>query len=96
MVRIIWYPQAADELEEICNYIGRDSPYFAKIFAQNIFELIEILEFLPESGRKVPELDDDFTRELLYKSYRIIYRYKKDKNIHPFFSTRLCKKSLAS
>ena len=81
MVRIIWSPQAADELEEICIYIGRDSPYYAKIFAQKIFESIEILEYLPESGRKVPELDDDYTRELLYKSYRIIYRYKKEEEI---------------
>ena len=36
MVKLIWAPKAADDLEEICEYIASDSEYYAKLFAQNI------------------------------------------------------------
>lgn len=37
-----------------------------------------MLSRFPRSGRKVPEFDDDDTRELLAYSYRIIYRIEEN------------------
>jgi plasmid stabilization system protein ParE len=36
------------------------------------------LAHFPRSGRKVPELDDENTRELIAYSYRIIYTVQQD------------------
>ena len=54
-----------------------DSPYFANILKDRIFEMAEHLELFPEMGRKVPESDDPKVRELIYKNYRIIYQVKE-------------------
>ena len=55
MVKLIWSPAAADDLEEICEYIEKDSEYYARIFAQQIVALIETIPDFPEAGRIVPE-----------------------------------------
>jgi hypothetical protein len=34
--KIIWSLKAADNLEEICDFIGEDSEFYARIFAQRI------------------------------------------------------------
>jgi len=33
-LKIIWAPQAASNLEEICDYISSDSEYYAALFAK--------------------------------------------------------------
>jgi len=35
------------------------------------------LEDFPESGRVIPEINDDTCRELIYGAYRIMYRIAK-------------------
>jgi toxin ParE1/3/4 len=37
------------------------------------------LTTFPELGRKVPEFDDPDVRELIFRSYRIVYRVRKEK-----------------
>jgi toxin ParE1/3/4 len=32
----------------------------------------------PKIGRKVPESDDEFIREMLFQNYRIIYKLQKE------------------
>ena len=63
-------------LADICEYISRDSEYYAKLFAQRIFSAAEMLALFPESGRVVPEYDRRDLRELLFQNYRIVYRIK--------------------
>ena len=41
MARLIWSPKAADDLEEICEYIARDSEHYARVFARHVIELAE-------------------------------------------------------
>jgi len=74
--RIIWSPKAADNLEEICNFIGEDSEYYARIFAQRIIVEIEKITNFPKAGRIVPEYHRDDLREKIYQNYRIVYRIK--------------------
>jgi plasmid stabilization system protein ParE len=78
MVKLIWSPRAASDLEDICNFIASDSEHNAKTFAQRIVEMIESIPDFPKAGRIVPEYQLDEIRERLYQDYRIIYRIKKD------------------
>lgn len=78
MAKIRWSNDAIEDLKEICRFIALDSPYYAKIFNDRIFEVVENLKLFPEMGRWVPESDVPKARELIYKSYRIIYQNKGD------------------
>ena len=72
--KIIWSPEVADDLEQIADFIGRDSPRYARQVATEVLEAIERAAMFPNSGRVVPELDDPVIREVFVYSYRIIYR----------------------
>lgn len=68
-----------DALKGIRDYIGRDSPYYARRFIERIFDAAEKLQDHPKMGRPVPEADQDNVRELIYQGYRIIYRTKPER-----------------
>ena len=76
MAQIKWTPQSLDDIEAIANFIARDSDYYAQMYVINIFDAAERLELFPESGRIVPELNRKEIREVIFGSYRIIYRIK--------------------
>ncbi|HLG30158.1 MAG TPA: type II toxin-antitoxin system RelE/ParE family toxin [Candidatus Brocadiales bacterium] len=78
MAKIRWSKDSIENLKEICKFIALDSPYYANVFKDRIFEMVEHLESFPEIGRQVPESDDPKVRELIYKGYRIIYQIKED------------------
>ena len=69
--KIIWSPKAATNLEEICDFIGEDSEYYARIFAQRIISEIEKIPDFPKAGRIVPEYQQDQLREKIFQSFRI-------------------------
>ena len=68
-----WTPQAIDDLNAIFDYISRDSRSIAKLFVEKIYYRVDQLRHFPESGRKVPEVEDRNIRELIYRNYRIVY-----------------------
>lgn len=78
MAKVKWSKDSINDLKEICKFIASDSPHYAKIFNDRIFETAEHLESFPEIGRQVPESDDFEVRELIYRGYRIIYQTKQD------------------
>ena len=73
MARIEWSKIANDNLLQIYNYIYQDSIYYAEKTINKIIELTDYLIFSPYMGRKVLEYEENNIRELIYKSYRIIY-----------------------
>jgi len=73
MKRIIWSIPAVDDLESIHSFIKRDSLAYADTVIFEIIESVERLIMFPESGRFVPELNDEKTREVIVGNYRIIY-----------------------
>jgi len=77
MAKIKWSKDSLEDLKEICRYIALDSPYYANLLNDRIFEMVEHLELFPEMGRHVPEADDPAVRELIYKSYRIVYQIEE-------------------
>jgi len=74
--RIRWAPGAVADLEDICDFISRDSEHYAALFAKRIIEIIENIPDFPLSGRIVPEYEDENIRERIYGNYRIVYRLK--------------------
>ncbi len=73
-MKIIWSPLAVDRASEIAEYIAQDNPTAAENWVNAVFAHVEQLKKLPESGRIVPEINNNFFRELMYGNYRIIYR----------------------
>jgi toxin ParE1/3/4 len=77
VARVIWSPEALDDLDETCRSIARDSPARAEAFARRIRTAVEQLATFPRSGRIVPELQIELLRELIVGNYRVIYRYSE-------------------
>lgn len=72
---------ALKDLERLKDFIAKDSQYYADSFVENVFEAVESLSLFPKMGRKVPEINEENTREIIYKSYRIIYKIDKNDTI---------------
>lgn len=76
MVQIIWIKQAIIDLNNISEYIAKDSEKYADITVDRIVEKTQILKKLTKIGRIVPEINDPKIRELIEGNYRIIYEIK--------------------
>ncbi|MFN0018555.1 MAG: type II toxin-antitoxin system RelE/ParE family toxin [Pirellulaceae bacterium] len=76
MARLIWSSAFVDEMEEICNHIGRDSPQYAAILCHKIFDLVESLPAHPQMSAIVAEFQRDDIREVYLYNYRIIFRLR--------------------
>lgn len=74
MVKIIWSDRSIEDINNIAEFIAKDSTKYAKIQVQRFFDRIEILIAHPYAGRIVPEINDKTIRELIIGNYRIIYR----------------------
>jgi plasmid stabilization system protein ParE len=66
-------------MENLRDYIAKDSEYYAARFIARIIDASETLQQLPLIGRVVPEAEDETIRELLFQSYRIMYRVEADR-----------------
>lgn len=70
---VVWTDPAVGDLDSIHEYIARDTEVYADAMLQEIFDAVDRLENFPLSGRVVPELNDESTREVIVGSYRVIY-----------------------
>lgn len=75
MINIVIERKASKDLDEIRRYIERDSQFYANKTITEIFKKIDNLKYFPYMGRYVPEYNSKKVRELIYKSYRIIYNF---------------------
>lgn len=73
MVQVDWSKIANIDLIQIYSYIYQDSIHYAVKTINDIINLVDKLKFLPYIGRKIPEFNNVNRRELIYKSYRIMY-----------------------
>lgn len=74
MKSVIFKQNAEEDLENIKDYIAKDSIFYAKKTADEIISKTEYLSMFPYMGRKIPEYNNINLRELIYKSYRILYK----------------------
>ncbi len=79
MVQVIWSPGALEDVDSIAEYISRDSEDHASLFVYRLISAVERLHDFPYSGRIIPEIGNEYCREIIYGSYRIMYRILEDK-----------------
>jgi toxin ParE1/3/4 len=72
--RVALTSSARRDLREIIRYISRDSPNRAVSFGEYLVASTKRLADHPKMGKIVPESGDASIRELLVRSYRVIYR----------------------
>jgi toxin ParE1/3/4 len=65
MDKIRWTDQAIDDIENIAEFISKDSNKYAKIQVQRFFDVTGILEKQNRFGRIVPEINNDRIREII-------------------------------
>ena len=72
--KVTWTESAWIDLEEVADYIAKDSPHYAGAFIREVRDAARSLAYLAERGRIVPEFNDPLIRELIVKTYRLIYQ----------------------
>lgn len=70
---LIWTERSAEDLEEIDAYIAADDPEAAERWIRTLVDAARRASELPFSGRVVPEFEREDVREIITRSYRIIY-----------------------
>ena len=76
---VAWSPEAAEDLELIAEYIGRDSAFYASAVVTEILDVARGIGALPQAGRTVPEVGDEALRERFVYSYRLVYRIEAER-----------------
>ncbi len=69
-----WSAEARQDLKEISHYITRDNPRAARQWIEKLRKRARQAASMPRSGRIVPEIGRDDTREVLEGAYRILYQ----------------------
>jgi plasmid stabilization system protein ParE len=72
--RVILTPRAQQDLRSVTKFIAEHDRDAAQKFGYKLVEVSLSLNRMPERGRVVPEFDDRTIRELIHRSYRIIYQ----------------------
>ena len=62
------------DLDRIFDFIAADDPAAAREWVARLQQRARSAADLPLAGRVVPELENPTVREVLLKSYRIVYR----------------------
>ena len=73
MAEVIWTESALSDLNDIGEYISKDSIRYAELTVAKLFESPDILEMNPLAGIMVPELQNESIRQLTRGNFRIIY-----------------------
>ena len=88
--------KSALDLTHISEFIGRDSPKYASITISKIRNLAKQLLHHPYSGRKVPEVNQNDLREIIFGNYRIIYKIISESRIDIKTVAKLLEKIISS
>ncbi|HZX47970.1 MAG TPA: type II toxin-antitoxin system RelE/ParE family toxin [Nitrospirota bacterium] len=89
MGKVIWAPSALEDVNSIAEYIARDSVDRSALFVMRLIEATDRLQEFPLSGRVIHEISDPSCREIIYGTYRIMYRLVKAYGAEVFLQVRL-------
>lgn len=76
---LVWTDRALSDLEDIGDFIAADNPAAAERWVGELMSAAEQAASAPLSGRRVPELGRDDVREVIKRTYRIVYRVRPDR-----------------
>ena len=79
--KVILTPESLEDLREIVVFIARDNPERARTFGNELIDRALSLSTFPERGRVVPEIGEPAVREIIHRSYRIIYEVFLDQDV---------------
>ena len=74
-MEIVWSESTLLRIEQIGNFIAKDSAFHAITFVDKLIESVEHLKEFPMSGGLVVE--NPAFRQVVLQGYRIIYRLKE-------------------
>lgn len=78
MAAVRWTQRAKGDLQEIYEFIARDSPRAADALVDRIIHASERLAAFPESGHIMPEFPALSYREVIVGGYRVLYRIEEE------------------
>lgn len=81
MDKVNWTDSAIQDLNDIGDYIAKDSEKYAQITVNELFDSVDILEYYPFSGKIVPEYKNENIREIIKGNYRIVYQIVGNESI---------------
>jgi plasmid stabilization system protein ParE len=67
MVRIEWTERSLEDLNELHDYIARDSKNYANLFVKKIYETVQKLKDFPNIGKIIPEVNNPSVRNYFSK-----------------------------
>ena len=79
--KVIIAPSAEADLEDIVRYIAGHNPDAAVRTGYALIARAEGLAAFPEIGRVVPEFRRADLREVIHRTFRVIYRLKRDAEV---------------
>jgi len=82
MVKVIWTARSLKDLEEIAEYISKDSFKYAKLTLEKLIGTAELINDNQLIGKIVPEIKQKDFREIITGSYRIIYHITSKEQIY--------------
>lgn len=68
-----WAESAFADLDEIAEYIAKDSDFYAATVVRELTDAARSLARFAERGRVVPEYQEPTIRELIVGNYRLVY-----------------------
>ena len=78
-VAVVWTDRAVSDLDAIGDFIAADDPVAAERWVRVLIAAAEGAAGTPLAGRRVPQLGRDDIREVLKRTYRIVYRVRDDR-----------------
>ncbi len=73
-MKIVIARSALNELQDIkTHYLEQGVPDIGQKFVNMILKNLQRLRDHPDSGRKVPEFDQDRIREIIHQPFRVVY-----------------------
>lgn len=77
--QVVLSASARSDIQDLVRYISIDDASQALRFGRFLIQHARKLGQFPELGRVVPELDDESLREIIVRSYRVVYRVDEGK-----------------
>ncbi len=68
MVKIVWISRAIQDLNEISEYIAKDSSKYADLIADKIFDKTQILKEFPEVRSNYPAINSSDLSQILIQT----------------------------
>jgi toxin ParE1/3/4 len=75
-VEVSWSRRAREDLADIFRFIARDNRAAAERWVARLIERGQSVAEAPLAGRVVPEFGRGELREVIERSYRIVYRFE--------------------